>query len=352
MAQTYYLSNLIKDFGDEEAFRKATLLRQQGNTVIVDAESVIDRGGNNAWKILDDLKNKGYRIKVNQSTLDNIFKENTGKASELAFKKGWQIYSQPTPQQAQQKRAGIAQSGIPMASTHYSDQEIKDSILQYDIQPGHGAIPGYTGPSMRAATPEEAKQAMQPVKPVETERWVQGQNMLQPTESAPLRVEPERGIPGRAAQRVLDVAMAPMGAGMRTVLMPQRYWEAAKSLSNALSNSTYQGLNALGLGKYDYQDWYNTNSKKMDDDIAKVLGPVEDITTIMWRNPMVALGLLGATTRTIADMGITPFTSEQKGAEIAGAQMANAPLTAALVDPVGSAFESVGDVAAQQRDWK
>ena len=344
MAQTYYLSELIRQYGDTEAFARAKKLRDEGNTVWVDAESIFKRVEDPA-ETLKYLEGRGYKIKVNQQTIQDMYGAESVQKMENAMKRGWNVYSQPTPQQAQQQMAGVAKAGITASAAHVPEPERLQAFGQMMESPHQ--VPVYSGPTMRAATPQEAKEAILPPKPVLSERWVQGQNMLQPTESAPLRVEPERGIGGRAAQRVLDTAMAPMGAGMRAVLMPERYWESAKALSNVLSNSTGQVANALGLGKYEYTDWYNTRSKKIDDDIGKVLGPVDDITTVMWRQPIVALGLLGAATRTIADMSVTPFTSEKKGAEIAGANMAGAPLTAAIVDPVGSAFESVGSVAAQ-----
>ena len=43
MAQTYYLAELLKQYGDQEAFARAKQLRDEGNEVWVDAESIFKR---------------------------------------------------------------------------------------------------------------------------------------------------------------------------------------------------------------------------------------------------------------------------------------------------------------------
>ena len=349
MASTFYLSNLIKEVGPEKAFLKATELRSQGHNVIVDAESIIDRNGDEAWDILDGLKKKGYNIKINSATIDRIFKQNNSQAYDLAAKRGWQIYSQPTPQQR-------AEMATPLEPAHLPAQE-RTAMFASMMESPHQVAPPPTPQVMRAATPAEQQAMMRapvpaPAKSAEemNAEWAARRgltpSMIDPNTYVKPRPEPQT-IPGRAAERVLNVSMPPMAAGMRLVLLPENYWTASKALSNVLSNSTGQAANALGLGKYAYTDWYNSRSKSLDQDLQKVLGPIEDVTTVLWRDPIVGLGILGSTTRTIADMSVTPFTSEQTGARISAATLKDAPLTAAMVDPVGSAFESVGDVAAK-----
>lgn len=337
MGQTYYFSDLIKQHGVQRAQEEAKNLNNRGNTVIVDAESIIDREPDidTAQETLKFLTQKGYKVRINMATLKRDAGENASDMAEtLKTKYKWDVYD-ATPQTRQQV------IGLPMESAH---RPVEAQTTQPTVAPQQP--PQFTGPAMRAATPQEAKEAMQPMKPVSVQSRTLQESVIEPGVFKRARPEPE-GVVERTAQRFTEAAMAPMGAAIGLVSNPEQYWQASKSLSNLLTNATWQTANALGLGNYKYSDYYQTESKNADEDVRKALSPIDKAVTAKFAIPIVGLQMVSAVSRGIADVATTLSSGQSAGGAVAGATLETDPGTAALVDPIGSAFEAVGNIGRQ-----
>jgi hypothetical protein len=93
MPQTIYYSDLLRDYGEEEAALQAESLKNRGNIVVIDAESVLDREGENAQSILDHLSKSGYKLRVNYQTI----KRESGDEADQVVKHlrdnyNWDVY--------------------------------------------------------------------------------------------------------------------------------------------------------------------------------------------------------------------------------------------------------------------
>lgn len=101
MSQTIYVSSLLKDKYKDfspEFFDEINRLKQAGNTVIWDAESILDRAPNinEAVDVIQDYAKKGYKFQINYETLQNRFKNQAKDIADSMKSDGFKVYNEPT----------------------------------------------------------------------------------------------------------------------------------------------------------------------------------------------------------------------------------------------------------------
>lgn len=228
----YYLSSLLKSFGEEEGFKKAKQLRDSGSTVIVDAESIIKRGGDRAGEYLEKYRQAGYKLRVNYATLQNLYKDNPDEAYRRAHEKGYDVYNVPNAKDLNKKPI---QTEVPG--------------LFLDPKTGQPISQPFPQQAMRGLSPFEQKEiAKQPLpKPMAPEEqnkfYAQRRGMVE-SEIAPGQYVKPRPTPettlGRFAENATGAIMAPYAARQNLILnaqqIPGAFLKAEKAKSAGLRN--------------------------------------------------------------------------------------------------------------------
>lgn len=276
MSQTIYVSSLLKDKYKDfspEFFDEINRLKQAGNTVIWDAESIMDRAPNidEAVDVIQDFKNKGYHFQVNYDTLKNRFKDQADSIAQAMRDDGFNVY---------QKQAA------PAAPPKQPQTQEDESLLWSGLMQTNrlGAAVGLYGM-------EKAKQ------------------VIDDPQVAKLVADATKFVfPGNTPETVQRAAKSTIESGegilksQLQLTMPETYTEAAKGIAGAVERAG----EVPSREKLTTKDFIETMEKT-----TPALNLVNQLATQIYAIPQAGMEIADA----IFQTAIGPYTERTKGKE-------------------------------------